>query len=375
MDNRSRFHQIRIVLSMLALVGLSACVSLWEDFDRKQLENKEFDQQVEIKEMEAAPADASTGAPVVTAPSTSSVPVKEKKPKTKKTDNAIQVAIEKVQEAAGKIKSDSKSAGKTGNAATAADSNKPQPHLPPIEDSEGFNGRRPIVDPYVVGEELEFAVSYFAVEAGRFTMSIKPYKEVNGKKSYHFSYHARSSSVFSMFYAVDDRAEAYMDYELLVPYSYTIQAKESKQIRDVRNFSDWKNMKAKMWDKKIKKGKEPEIRNLEWDIAPYAQNVFTVAYYLRSFTLRVGKKLAVNVAHDGKNLVMTADVIREEKLNTSIGNIDTFVIKPSFEIDGVFKPVGDVYLWVTKDKYKRVVRLESKIKIGTVVATIEKIKP
>lgn len=366
-------RRIQIAFIVVAVMGLGACSSLWEDYDRKQLENKEFDQQVHIKDMEPATADAPVTPPIILPPTTPAATVKGKKTKTAKTSHATQVAIEKAQEAAGK-KNTEKTTDASVAAAAPVDGSKPQPHPPALEDGEGFNGRRPIVDPYVIGEELEFAVSYFAVEAGRFTMSTKSFKEVNGKKSYHFSYHARSSSVFSMFYAVDDHAEAYMDYEVLVPYSYTIQAKESKQIRDVRNFSDWKNMKAKTWDKKIKKGKDPEIKNLEWDIAPYAQNVFTVAYYLRAFTLRVGKKLAVNVAHDGKNLVMRAEVVREEKLDTALGKLDTFVVKPSFEIDGVFKPVGDVYLWVTKDKYKRIVRLESKIKIGTIVATIEKMK-
>jgi hypothetical protein len=244
-----------------------------------------------------------------------------------------------------------------------------------IEDSEGFIGRRPEVDPFVVGETLEFTVRYFKLEGGRFTMTTKPMVEVNGKKSYHFAYQARSSSVFSVFYAVDDRADTYVDYEDLVPYSYVISAKESKQVRDVKSYINHQARKAKTWDKKIKKNKDPEIKEYEWSTDAYPQNVFSIAYYLRCFKLSVGKKLAVNVAHEGKNIIMRAEVVRTEKLNTPIGKLDTFVVKPSFEIDGVFKPVGDVYMWVTNDQYKRLVRIEAKIKIGTVVAAIEKITP
>ncbi len=386
---RQSSHYILTVLGTALLVlSLGACSSVWKGWNKKQLENKEFDEQVQIKEISgtgsensssetpkgvtAVPSEADTSAASNAAPTTAK----------EKAKTPTQIAIENAK-AAATGKKQTKKKPKAG-AATATtdpatteveDPSKPKPHLPALEDGEGFDGRKPIVNPFVVGEELEFAVRFFSVEAGRFTMAIKSFKEVNGKKSYHFSYSGKTNSVFSMFYALDDKADAYMDAETFVPYSYTIQANESKQIRDVRNFFDWKTQKAKTWDKKIKKGKEPEIKNIEWDLAPYAQNVLTVPYYLRTFTLRKGKKFSVNVGHDGKNMVMTAEVLREEKLSTPMGKLDTFVLKPSFELDGVFKPTGDNYIWITKDKYKRIVRIESKLKIGTLAVTIEKIKP
>lgn len=339
---------------LFAFVG---CVSIWEDYDTKVLENKEYEQQVQVKEIETPAAAPDKTTPEATAPAAAP----EKTKSTKK-------------EPAKAPKKTAKEAKATAPAKPDAPA-EPQKHLPAIEDGEGFYGRRPIVDPFVPGETLEFSVRYFALEAGRFTMTTKPMVEVNGRKSYHFSYHARSSSIFSAFYAVDDTAEAYLDYELLVPHNYSISAKESKQIRDVKNVMSHQTRKAKTWDKKIKKNKDPEIKEYEWTIEPYAQNVLTVSYYLRCFKLVVGKKLAVHVAHEGKNIIMRAEVVRAEKLSTPMGKLDTLVVKPSFEIDGVFKPVGDVFMWVTNDKHKRLVRIESKIKIGTIVAAIEKISP
>jgi hypothetical protein len=43
------------------------------------------------------------------------------------------------------------------------------------------------------------------------------------------------------------------------------------------------------------------------------------------------------------------------------------VVKPEFEVDGVFKPVGDIFFWLTDDDRKLIVRIESEIKIGTLV--------
>lgn len=386
------------IYKLVFVVFLSTgCATFFDDFDKKLLENKEFDQQVQIEEI--LPAESDAGA------------VERSKDKTHQDFNHKptsksrgQIAESPTQKPNPKISDKSTtSSDKTSQSTTTtysanknleANSIKSSPedarapiadakgkaiapvkHLPEIEDGEGFMGRRPQEDPFVIGEVLELSLSYFGVEAGRLKITTRPFVNVNGNKSYHFSYEAKSSSVFSMFYSVDDRADTYVDYEQLVPYSYTISAKESKQIRDVKSYSDWKTMKAKTWDKKIKKGKDPVIEDYSWDVAPYAQNVFSAAFYLRCFQLKVGKKLAIHVAHEGKNIIMRAEIVRAERLSTPVGTLDTFVVKPSFEIDGVFKPVGDVFLWVTNDKYKRLVRIESKIKIGKVVAAIEKITP
>ena len=177
-----------------------------------------------------------------------------------------------------------------------------------------------------------------------------------------------------MFYKVDDVAETFVDYETLVPYSYEIHVDESKQKRETRTYFDHTKQKATMWDRKKRPGKELERRKKEWDLKPFSQNVFSAAYYLRNFTLRVGKKLKVRVGHEGKNIEMTAKVLRRETIYTDAGKFDCFVVKPKFDVDGKFKPTGENYLWLTADERKYIVRLESKIKIGTIVGEVQKIK-
>lgn len=330
------------------------CASLYNDYDEKLLENKEFNDSLKVQDMpqKESPSEPAKGSDN----QTTQAPAKSSKSTTSKVKTKSPLVVDsKIVE--------TKTPMKTAQ------------HEPSVEDGEGFIGRRPLIDPFVENEELTYAVSYFAVEAGRFTMKTHPFVQVNGKKSYRFTLHARSSSVFSLFYAVDDMAESFLDYEDLIPYSYTIKAKESKQVRDVKSFFNWKTMQGKTWDKKIKKDKEPEEKIYEWEILPYSQNVVTAAYYMRCFKYSVGKNLSIRVGHEGKNIIMTAKVLREEKLKTGAGTFDTYVIKPEFEIDGVFKPVGDVFMWITKDQYRRIARIESKIKIGKVVINLQQISP
>ena len=246
--------------------------------------------------------------------------------------------------------------------------------LPELEDHEGFHGRRPLVDPFVVGEKTIFDVTYFNLAAGHMTIEVKPFVNVNGKKAYHFVVGLKSSKVFSYFYSVDDVAETYMDYEKMLPYALSIHVRESQQFKEIRSFFDWNKLKGTYWERKIKKGGKEKKKKKEWDIKSFSQNVISAIYYVRAFQLEPKKNLAFRVADDGKNIVFKGQVLRREKLKTEIGTLDTIVLKPKFEIDGIFKPTGNIFIWLTDDHRKRIVRIESKIKIGRLIAKVKSIQ-
>ncbi len=247
-------------------------------------------------------------------------------------------------------------------------------HLPSFEDSEGFVGRRPTNDPFRVGEKMSFEVSYFGVVAGELSMKVLPFVYVNGRKAYHFAASGQTVSVFEMFYAVDDWLETFVDFENMVPMNYALHVKESKQLRETRSFFNWNTMKGSFWDKRITKEDGVEEKKYEWDILEYSQNVFSAPFYLRTFKLEPGKKLVYRLAHEKENIQVTAEVLRREKLSTPAGTFDAIVLQPHIEIGGVFKPIGDIFLWLTDDDRKFILKIESKIKIGKIVAEIKSLE-
>lgn len=80
------------------------------------------------------------------------------------------------------------------------------------------------------------------------------------------------------------------------------------------------------------------------------------------------------MAHENENIVITCEVLRREKLKTSAGTFETIVIKPSAEKDGQPKGIGENLFWLTDDDSKLMIRMETKIKIGTIVGSLQKIK-
>lgn len=261
-------------------------------------------------------------------------------------------------------------AGKTVKEETTSVKRQPE-----LEDSEGFVGRRPAVDPFRVGEMVVHDVNYFKVSAGELRMKVEPFSTVNGRKSYSFAVEIKSKSLFDTFYSVDDRLETFVDYEDLLPRAFQLHVKESGQLREAKMVFDVNKWTATFWEKKVTKKDGEEEKKFTWDIQPYAQNVYSAIFYLRNFTWNVGKEVAFRVANDKDNMVFSAKAIRKEILKTKAGTFNTIVLKPNITLKGKFKPIGDNYVWITDDSRKYIVRIESKIKIGTLVSEVVEIKP
>lgn len=331
---------IRLLLPFFSVILLSACAGRVLQYDRSDeiLKNEEFENKVEIKQVEPPPE-----------------PVIKEEPKAEEA--AAPGKKPKAKPAPPKPKKEAK---------------KPMgPRQPTLEDSVGFEGRRPKADPFRVGEKVTLNISYFNIVAGTIDIEVKPFVEVNGQKAYHFEITGKSNSFFSKIYAVDDKAVTYLSYDEMVPLNLQISIKESKQLAETRTLFDWKTMKASYWQKQVTKEKGERSKKLDWDLVPFAQNVISAAYYMRVFTYEPGKNLAFRVADEGKNITFKGEVLRREKLETEIGTLDTIVMRPIVTVDGIFKPVGDIMVWLTDDDRKFIVRIESKIKIGTVVGKLK----
>jgi hypothetical protein len=245
---------------------------------------------------------------------------------------------------------------------------------PELEDDMGFIGRRPAVDPFRVGEEVIHRVSYFKVKAGTLKLKVEPFAFVNNKKAYSFITEINSSSVFSTFYSVEDRVESLVDYDTLSALTYALHVKESGQLREGRAFFNYETSKASYWEKKYTEKKGHEEKKQEWELLPFSQNVFSAIFYMRVFQWSVGKQISFRVSHDNETIIFKGTAVRKETIETDAGTFEAYVIKPEISVRGAFKPVGDIFFWLSADDRKYVLRIESNIKIGTLVSEVVEIK-
>ncbi len=348
----------------------SGCASSFLKLEKKDedfVKNVEFDEKVQIKELPPEAGNSNNQVVEIPVTSLNTTPVKEAVVVAPAVPNIKEKKSKKSKR--NKNKLDAKTEVKTeATFEVAVNTND-------LEDREGMNGRRPIKDPFRVGEEVVHELHYFKVAAGELKLKVGPFVEVNGKRSYTFTTELESSSMFSSFYSVKDIATTYVDFMEFVPRVFTLAVKETGQIKDAKGLFDIENNKGTYWEKKFTKKNGQEEFKKEWDILQYSQNVYSAAFYMRLFKWEVGKEYSFRVADAGENIVFRGKAIRKEKIETEVGDFDAIVIKPEITVKGIFKPIGDIYFWLSDDDRKFILRIESSIKIGTIVSEVVKLKP
>ncbi len=366
------------VCGLFSVLILSACSTSTLKYEKvEELKvNQEFEEAVKIEkpvESEVLNPPATSSASSSNAAKTkSSIKKTQAAPTVKPTPRPKAVTAPPVKKSS---KLNTKKAAETAsNEVTEEVAQEDDPERE-LEDKEGFNGRRPSQDPFRVGEEVVHDVRYFKVSAGELRMKVEPFATVNKRKSYAFAIEIRTSSLFNAFYSVNDRVETFVDFEDFVPRVFQLHVKESGQLREAKMLFDTEKNVATFWEKKVTKEDGEEEKKQQWDILPFSQNVYSAVFYLRNFKWDIGKEYSFRVANDNENLIFSGRALRREVLDTKLGPMKAIVIQPKAVLKGKFKSIGDNFIWLSDDDRRYILRIESKIKIGTLVSEVIEIKP
>lgn len=235
--------------------------------------------------------------------------------------------------------------------------------------------RRPEKDPIWIGEKHVFEITYFGMAAGDFTLEVLPHKAINARKVYHAKGTAVSSNVFSMFYRVNDSIETFFDYEGLFSHRFHLQQDETKQTRDSIELNDSEKGQSFFWNKWNHKVKGYiEVKDF-FPMPAFSQDSLSALYYIRTLPLVTGTVVTFPVISEGKSWDAVVTVVRRETVSTPSGPMQAIVLKPEAKYQGILKKRGDSFLWLTDDHRRALIRLEAKVKIGTVLASLKKFEP
>ncbi|MEK6580643.1 MAG: DUF3108 domain-containing protein, partial [Bdellovibrionota bacterium] len=234
--------------------------------------------------------------------------------------------------------------------------------------------RRPEVDPLQIGEKHVFNITYFGVSAGDFTMEVLPYKLIADRRVYHIRGTAISSNLFSVFYRLNDVVETFLDYEGLFSHRFHILLDESKQARDSVELFDSEKKQTFYWSRWNHKERGYSETKEFAPIQPFSQDSLSALLYLRTIPLPTGAVITFPVGAEGKAWEAVVTVLRRETVDSPNGPIQAVVLKPETRYQGILKKQGDSFLWLTDDSNRYVLRLEAKVKIGTVIAKLSSIQ-
>lgn len=262
----------------------------------------------------------------------------------------------------------------TASKTTASVSTAKAAPAPKKKKSFVIPNRRPNPDPIWVGEELIYDVTYIGVSAGSLVLNVFPFKELGGRRVYHVRATIKSSDFFSLFYRLNDYVESFFDYEGFFSHRFHLNMDESKQTRTSIELHDSEKKQTFYWDRLNHHKKGFNEKKEYKEIPAFPQDSLSAIYFLRAQPLKPGMVVRFPIVTEGNTWEAEGHVVRKERLDTVLGKISTIVVKPETKFQGVLKKRGESFLWFSDDDRRFLVRVEGKIKIGTVVMVLKEVK-
>lgn len=216
---------------------------------------------------------------------------------------------------------------------------------------------------FPIPERLEFEISYSGVPAGR---AVQEVTQVGNEV--HVVSTAKSADWLKLFFPVNDRIESVLikgDPPLFigVPRLYRERIHEgwTRFEKDAVFDRDLLEVTTKDFLKKSETTQK---------ITKRTYDTLSSFFYFRTVALQVGTSTFIDI-FDCKKLWNTeVQVLRREQIKTPLGTFNTVVIKPLLKSEGIFARTGDMYIWLTDDDRRIPVQMKSKVKVGSITATL-----
>ena len=228
--------------------------------------------------------------------------------------------------------------------------------------------------PFEVGEQLQIDLNWSALSAGRALLEVRKGPEFEGRPTFWLWGNVLSSRVVDAIYHVDNTIESYIDLEGIVPYKYLLHMVESKQLKETRVAFGQGDGKAFFWSRRISQRWGNDTTERTDTLATDARDMFSTLYYARTLDYSLGKEQKFMIYENGQNLELELLPVANELINSSVGSFQCWKLKVTVKLNNVLKPTGDMFLWLSDDSKRYPVRFDAKIKIGSLIGTLTKVR-
>lgn len=226
------------------------------------------------------------------------------------------------------------------------------------------------------GEELKYIVNYswglIWVEAGHATFTVKS-ERIGSLPVYHFIGEGSSFPKYDWFYKVRDKFESYSDSLELKPFRYIRNTSEGGN--KVYNDNLFNFRKLKVYSNSVEKDNRIKRDSIQVDIC--TKDVLTMIYYARNLDFskcKPDEKIPVSLFLDGKVYPLYIRYVGKEKVKTEFGTLDCIKFRPLLIEGTIFKGGDEMTVWVTDDKRRIPVYIETPIVVGSIKVRLVSIK-
>ena len=214
--------------------------------------------------------------------------------------------------------------------------------------------------PFKIGESLQYHAEFNRVRVGEAELKVSAIEEINTIKSYHIIYFAKTKGLADRLFKIRDQIDIWIDKEGFFTH---------RLIKNI-NQGNYKNKVDVRFDynKSIAKTSTKEI-----SIDFKARDSFSLFYYLRTILLNENDIMSFS-SFEGRRIVdYKLQIKGNEIIRTELGNITCTVIRPYQEGENLFKNQGDMQIWISNDEKRLPVKIQIKMKFGSMTLLLKKV--
>lgn len=215
---------------------------------------------------------------------------------------------------------------------------------------------------FAKGEKLTFRVYYHSLLTGKVTageakVEIKDKSVIkNNRRTFHIVGTGESKGAFNFFFKVNDRFESFLDEEAIIPWYFIRRTREGGYKKDDEVTFD-------------QGGKVAISRNAVKRVPDNIQDIVSVFYYARTLNIdnvNPGEHFPLSFFLDDSVYVSKIIFLGRDQVKTELGTFNTLKFKPMVATGDVFSEPYPMILWVTDDKNRMPVMVESAVVVGSV---------
>ena len=216
---------------------------------------------------------------------------------------------------------------------------------------------------YQGGEKLKYKISWTGgIKIGELRMEVT---RVAGKENvFELRARVKDSGIFHFFYPVDDSFVTLVEGDNRLPSSYEVIQKEGE------NYTARRHTEYDQHDGKVryqKNEKTPELYSIDGTV----HNEFSSFFFTRMMRLEADYPAIVSTFVDGARHEVVVRTGTETRIRKTVrGDVNVVPFTPIMKLKGLYEKDGATVIWLTNDKCRIPVRINSKILIGSLTAEL-----
>ena len=214
---------------------------------------------------------------------------------------------------------------------------------------------------FPVGERMEYSVNWAGARIGRSVLTIEGIDTLAATPAYRVSLETEGGPPF---YRLEDHLTSWIRPEPFATLRFDQELRQGGYTRDRRHVMDPETSTYTRYD--LEDGEWVEdAEERDVPIPPGALDEVAYFYFARLTKMEVGERYEYERYFKEKGNPVVLEVLRKERIRVPAGTFNTIVVRPIIKTSGLFGEGGEAELYLTDDERRIVVRVKTKLPIGT----------